>query len=448
MAACALAAVVALAVLWGQYGFHFHAGPDGSDGFNRAMADKTADLNLPLWREGIGFADRHQLLPRAYLWGLSDTVRAGVEGRGQSSHKVWGVKHKGKAPWFTWPSFVLAKVPLALLVLALLGLCVLPWSRLGPAAKWSLAMVLGGSAAHLLALMSSQGTYGGIRHALPLVVALSVLAGAAASWAWTRRSRVAGVAVALLLATTLAMTVREPRLWEYHNELAGGSADAFRMFGNEGLDLGQRFPEILAFHDRQVRDEGAALFIDYWFGETQALARPMTYRRRILGMDDDNIAGRYEGYFVHAMSDTLPDPGWGWDPETTFKDTTAVARMGQVMVRRGVIVDPLGRAGNMYFAVEEYLYRKGGTDSALVARRLEEVAKVMPGHLGAAVELANAHLRLGDGAAARRTYERLLAQKQIMVEPLVRKQVEERLARLKAGADPATIAPMRNPWAE
>jgi hypothetical protein len=90
------------------------------------MPDKISDLNIPHWREGIAFADRHHLLPRAYLWGLADTVRAGVEGRGANQHLVWGTKYKGHAPWFTWPSFMAAKLPLALMALSLLGLALLP----------------------------------------------------------------------------------------------------------------------------------------------------------------------------------------------------------------------------------------------------------------------------------------------------------------------------------
>ena len=127
-----LAAALSVVVLWSQYGFRFHAGPDGSDAFNRTMSDKIADLNLPAWRAGIAFADEHRLLPRAYLWGLADTVRAGVEGRGQAAHWVWGVLHKGEAPWYTWPSVVVVKMPLALLALALFGLVLGPRSGSAP----------------------------------------------------------------------------------------------------------------------------------------------------------------------------------------------------------------------------------------------------------------------------------------------------------------------------
>ena len=443
-----LAATLSLAVLWAQYGFRFNAGPDGSDAFNRAMPDKIADLNIPHWREGIAFADRHRLLPRAYLWGLADTVRAGVEGRGQSSNWLWGRKYKGKAPWFTWPSVVASKVPLALMALSLLGLALLPRSSLAPTPRWVLAVLLGGSSAHLLALMGSQGTYGGIRHALPLVVAMAVVAGGALAWAWREKSRGGLAAVAMLWVLALGMTLREPRLWEYHNELAGGSVDAYRYFGNEGLDLGQRYPEIRAFHERVIKPEGASLYSEYWFGEKQAIADRLNYRRRVQDLQDDNVAGVYDGYFLVGMASNLPEPDWGWDPAKAFAGTREVARLGYVQVRQGRMTDPQGRAIGLYHRVTEYLYRDGGTDFALVAKRLEEVVAVLPPHVGAGIELGNAYLRLGQADAARVAYRRLLEQKDMPVEALVRTQIEQQLARMDAGTDVTELNPVRNPWME
>ena len=89
-----------------MYGMRFHAGSDGSDAFNRPMAGKIAELKLPHWRNAIAFADRAQLLPRSYLWGLADTVRTGVEGRGIGMHFVWGKVHYGNPPWFSWPAIL------------------------------------------------------------------------------------------------------------------------------------------------------------------------------------------------------------------------------------------------------------------------------------------------------------------------------------------------------
>lgn len=443
------AGVLGLAVLWAMYGFRFHAGPDGSDGFNRAMADKVADLNIPHWRTAIGLADEARLLPRAYLWGLADTVRAGVEGRGQSSHLVWGVNHKGRPPWFTWPSIIASKLPLALAAMALLGLLALRWATLTAAGRWLLAAAAGAGLVHLGALMSGQGTYGGIRHALPLVVLLALPAGALVAATWHRGGAALRAAAVAPLALALGMTVTEPRLWEYHNELAGGTEEAYRQFGNEGLDLGQRWPEIKAYHDAVIAPEGATLYSDYWFMEEQAIAARTNYRRKVDSIDDSNLDGVYEGYFLYSMHMTLPWPDWGWDPAVGLKGLEQVARLGYVAVYKGRRQDPQGRAADVYDKVLEHLYKLGGGRDEVVAARLEEVLAQMPWHLGAAIELGNARLRLGDAAAARAAYRVPLEQKGMPVEPLAKSQLEAQLERLaQPGVTAAGVPPLRNPWME
>lgn len=443
------AGVLGLVVLWAMYGFRFHAGPDGSDGFNRAMADKVADLNIPHWRTAIGIADEARLLPRAYLWGLADTVRAGVEGRGQASHLVWGVSHKGRPPWFTWPSIVVSKLPLALMAMALLGLLALRWTTLPAAGRWLLAAAAGAGIVHLGALMSGQGTYGGIRHALPLVVLLALPAGALLALAWEQGGTALRAAATAPLALALAMTITEPRLWEYHNELAGGTKEAYRQFGNEGLDLGQRWPEIKAYHDAVIAPEGATLYSDYWFMEEQAIAARTNYRRKVDSIDDSNIDGVYEGYFLYTMHMTLPWPEWGWDPAVSLKGLEQVARLGYVAVYKGRRQDPQGRAVDVYQKVVEHLYKLGGGRDDVVAARLDEVLAQLPFHVGAAIELGNARLRLGDVAAARAAYRVPLDQKMMPVEPLVKSQLEAQLERLaQPGITAADVPPLRNPWME
>ena len=442
------AGVLGVAVLWAMYGFHFHAGPDGSDGFNRPMAAKIEDLNLPHWRLAIGVADEAKLLPRAYLWGLSDTVRAGIEGRGQSSHLVWGVSHKGRPPWFTWPSILAAKLPLALAAMALLGLVVLPWRTLPAAGRWLLAAAAGVAAVHLAALASGQGTYGVIRHALPIVVLLALPAGALVAWGWREVGALRRVAALAPLALALLMTVSEPRVWEYHNELAGGTDDAFRQFGNEGIDLGQRWPEIKAYHDAVIAPEGATLYSDYWFMEEQAIAARSNYRRKVDSIEDPNTAGVYEGYFLYGIHMTLPWPDWDWDPAVNLRGLEQVARLGNVVVYRGRRQDPQGRAVDVYQKVLEHLYKQGGGRDEVVAARLAEVMEQLPFHVGAAIELGNAHLRLGNAEAARAAYALPFAQQKMPVEPLVKSQIEAQIARLADGVDPATVPPLRNPWLE
>jgi len=444
----AVAAVVSVGVVWALYGFHFHTGTDGTDAFNRTMPDKVADLQIARWREGVGLADRLQILPRAYLWGLADTVRSGVEGRGQNDHRLWGIDYIGKPPWFTWPSIVAAKVPLALLALSLLGAIVLHRSTLTPAARWALWLVFGASFAHLLALMGSQGTYGGIRHALPIVFALAVLAGAVFADAWQRRSRVTGVVGLALIAIAVAMTIREPRLWEYHNELAGGSSNAYRYFENEGVDLGQRFAEIRRFYDETIAPTGLPLYSDYWFGEIQGRAALPNYRRRVETLEDTNVAGIFDGFFLYPMHRTLPAPNWDWNPDEVFRGLTQVARFGNVGIWNGRQVRPETRATAMYWTIIDYIYKKGGSDWSLVAKRAAEVVALRPQHVGATIELGNAWLRLREPQAAANAYRDLLAQRKMPLDALTQRAIEEELALIDAGTDASAIPMLRNPWME
>lgn len=448
MAQLALVAALAVALLWSMYGLHFHAGADGRDAFNRPIAAKIDELKLPRWKGAIAFADQHRLLPRAYLWGLADTVRTGVEGRGIGMHQVWGRIHYGNPPWFSWPAILASKLPLALMALLLATLPLLVRTRLPASARWSLAAVVAACGFHLAALMGSEGIWGGVRHALPMLVGLGVVAGGALGIAWQRRSRPLLVGVCALYLLAAAMTLREPRLWEYHNELVGGSANAYRYFGNEGLDLGQRFHELRAFHDRVIAPSGEPMYNDYWVGEEQMRAARLNYRRRVESLDDTNVAGHYRGWFVYPMTDTLPWPQWDWDPKVVFKDMRLVARFGFMAIWHGEMRRPQTRAGSLYGKVKDYIYKENGKDWKLVSDRLEEVVAQLPAKVDAGVELGNAYLRQGRRAEAIVAYRGLLTQTKVPVEPSIAAQLKAQIAAIEAAPKDATVAPMRNPWLE
>jgi tetratricopeptide (TPR) repeat protein len=311
-----------------------------------------------------------------------------------------------------------------------------------------LAALLVASAFHLAALMISPAAWGGARHATPLIVAAAILGGAAVAEAWRRRSRVALASVAALFVAASVMTLREPRLWEYHNELVGGTTNAYRYFSNEGLDLGQRFAEIRAFHDHVIAPGGEPLYASYWMGEEQIRAARLNYRRRVESLDDDNVAGIYDGWFVYTMSDTLPWPSWGWNPDEAFKGLTRVVRFGNIAIWHGRQVRPQSRATGISDKVMDYIYKEHGSDWVLVARRLEEVVAVWPQKLDAGVELGNAYLRLGQGAQAISAYRRMLEQTRMPLDPAFAAQLRAQLARIQASADPSKLELLRNPWLE
>lgn len=448
MAQLALAAVLAIALLWSMYGMHFHAGADGRDAFNRPIADKIDELKLPHWKGAIAFADEYRLLPRAYLWGLADTVRTGVEGRGIGMHQVWGKTYYGTPPWFSWPAILASKLPLALIALLLAALPLLVRTRLPASARWSLAAVVAACGFHLVALMGSDGIWGGVRHALPVLAGIAVIAGGALGIAMQKRSRPLLLVVAALYLLAAGMTLREPRLWEYHNELAGGSTTAYRYFGNEGLDLGQRFHEIRAFHDRVIAPSGEPVYNSYWMGEEQVRAARLRFRKPVESLADTNVAGHYRGWFIYPMTDTLAWPQWDWDPKVVFKDMKLVARFGYVSIWRGELNRPQTRAGALFSRVSDYIYKENGDDWKLVSDRLEEVVAQLPAKVDAGVELGNAYLRQGKRREAIVAYRGLLTQDKVPVEPSIAAQLKAQIAKIEAAPEGAVIAPMRNPWLE
>jgi hypothetical protein len=446
LAAIASAVVLSVVLLWAQYGFQFHASPDGTDPFNRPFADKIDDLASPSQRAVLTFVDRAHLLPRSYVWGLADTLRAGVEGRGQRNHWLFGHKFKGAPPWFFWPGELAAKIPLPLLAAALLGLLAL-WRAPLSTQQRNLLVTMGAlGLGYWLSLLSSRGTYAGVRHALPLFLPLATLAGVLA---WRASISLRGRAWKPLAfapaALALVMTAREPRLYEYFNELAGGSDQAWRGFSDEGVDLGQRLPEIKAYVQAH-KPADALLYNSYMYMPEWARAEQVPLLRYVENVDDNNVAGHYAGWFLMPMSVTIPEPEFDYDPKKTLAHLKLIHRIGTLGVWEGYIDEPRARASSLYPIVIEEIYEQPKPDWLQIARRCGEIVKLMPFHVGCAVEEGNALARLGDLAGARKAWAQarstMPADDPTVVQLLALEQATA------GGKLPEHWRPVRNPWME
>ena len=447
LALAATTAVLALAVLWGAYDFRFKADPDGKDRYNLPIATKIEELRLPHWKTALAFAETHALLPESYLWGLADTVRTGVEGRSNGLFRVWGKLYEGAPPWFSWPAIILSKIPLGLLALALAGLVASVRSARDPAVRWPLLAVAVSCAFHMAALVGSGGIWGGVRHALPVIVGLAIVSGAVLDWAWARRSRTWLAVAALPFVATFAMTIREPSAWEYHNELVGGTPNAYKYFSNEGLGLGQRYPQLLEYYRRVIEPSGLPLYSRF-YPEHILRADGVRYRRQVETLDDSNTQGKLTGWFVMNMSNLLPVPQADWDPKRDLRGRELVARFGPIGIWKGTQNDPKGRADAMAGRVFDYIYKENGKDWVKVALRLEEVMKVLPMAVPGWFELGNAYVRLGRREDAIRAYNGMFVQKQMPIDALVAKQVHAQIDLLKSGAPMDKVQPLRSPWLE
>lgn len=437
-------AAVALAVLWLSYGSSFHAASDGTDPFNRPLPAKIDDLIDPSWQRLLHGADALRLVPRAYVWGLADTVRAGVEGRGQDEHYLFGRTWEGHPPWFFWLGIVAAKVPLPHLALALVGALAL---AVGPPPtgrrRWALVALAVMAVAHFFALMSSQGTYGGVRHALPLVLVLGVVAGAAVTLGPGTRRRASVALTALLLTLSAVLTFGEPRLWEYHNELAGGTSGAADRFSNEGVLLGQRLPEIAAFWHRTLGDPEEPLYAFTWVVEEEAAALGLPLTRRVESIEDDNLAGVYEGVFLIEAGSFRPWPNW--DP-ALLDGLEELTRIGNIHVMRGRVEAPRFRAWDLLERIDRHLNEADDPDWPTVARRLEEVSEALHWAMVPRLLLGNARLAMGDRPAALAAYRAALANTTPgeAVVPLLERQIE----RLGSATPLGEIGLLRNPVIE
>jgi dolichyl-phosphate-mannose--protein O-mannosyl transferase len=183
--AASVAAVLlgAVIVLWAFYFFRYYESPGTyDDQFNRPLAEKISDVQSPVYRFGLNTMTNAYLFPRAYTWGMADTIRAGAEGR-VGAALVFGELYYRKAPWFYFPGVLAVKLPIGLLILSIVGAVLLIAQR---STRGALPYI---GALVLLALMFlffliRGSSYGGVRHMLPMFPLFALLAAIAFTWAF------------------------------------------------------------------------------------------------------------------------------------------------------------------------------------------------------------------------------------------------------------------------
>lgn len=426
------------AVLWGVYGFRFNESREGIDLYNRPLAGKIADLRTPVFRESLDLAVRARLLPRSYLWGLADILRAGMEGR-FSGMMAFGRWYPVQAPWYFFPGVLLVKLPLGLILLSLTGAVLLGRGlarKKIPEAFPALALLV--LAAVFLVVLGSGEAYGGVRHAMPVFPALALLAGIALATA-VRSAPALKVLAAAGLAGAMVSALPVLRPWEYYNELIGGTENGYLYFADEGLDLGQRTRELAAYYHRELRPRGAVAYVSYQLSREERTRRGL----RVFRWDDGSpeaTRNRISGtVFVNAGSLAR----YPYFDLAAFRAARPVTRLGNLFVYRGTFEIPWRRSQAFYVEGLKAMH----FDKNL--RRAEacfaEALRSYPDHVGAAVDLGNLRARRGDRDGAVRAFEQARA-RSLPGDPHVGRLTEqiERLGR----EDPRSLPPVRNPWAE
>jgi len=113
-------AAVSVTILWAFYGFRYAARPGGAQ-ITPPTAVYLQGLHHPVEARTIGFAERHHLLPEAYLYGLTDVTILSQDGRVMY---LFG-KMYPQGRWFYFPAAFLIKSTIGFLLLLLL----IPFSK-------------------------------------------------------------------------------------------------------------------------------------------------------------------------------------------------------------------------------------------------------------------------------------------------------------------------------
>lgn len=295
---------VALAFIWSAYGFRYAASPDAGVQFAKPWSEvlmqertRLSVINAPgdptVYQPGIvqhfaGWARNHELLPEAFLYGLTFTD---YHARARLSYFAGEYRTQGWREFF--PTAFLLKTTLPVLIA--LGLALIAFATGKPAARsrWIYRLcplVIFASIYWVFAVTSHLNI--GHRHLLPVYPALFIFLGVLGTGARRLRGRFWLGAAAILLAWHALESWRvRPHYLTYFNTLAGGPTQGHRYFVDSSLDWGQGLPDLKTWLDANRGDD--AVFLSY-FGSDE----PRRFELNATRIGDV--------YFDHGRRLTLP----------------------------------------------------------------------------------------------------------------------------------------------
>ena len=251
--AIAAIGVLAVAILWAFYGFHFNprSGVDAS----ARLTEYAGRLKNPVQTKMILAAAHWRLLPESYLYGLADV---GITAEFSHTYLLGTVYPHGR--WFYFPLAFTIKTTLGLLILLALVPLVLARSKIE---CWRELLFVSVPAAIYFLVAMGSGMNIGVRHILPVYPFLMILAGWGAWKLIERQRRWAYVVAALLLWNVVSSARTFPVYLSYSNELWGGPSQTYRYLSDSNADWGQQLKAAKKYLEgRQVKTCWFAYFAD------------------------------------------------------------------------------------------------------------------------------------------------------------------------------------------
>ena len=226
-AALVVVVAVSVTILWAFYGFRYATRPGGGQ-IVPPTAEFLKTLHHPVEAHVIGFAMRHHLLPEAYLYGFTDITILSREGRPMF---LFGRLYPA-GRWFYFPAAFLIKSSIGLLLL----LALLPFARVvwRSESRREILFLLVPAVVYFGSATTSKLNIG-IRHVLPVMPFLIVLA-AAGAISLARMSRPWAWAVSIILAFHVVSSLRAfPDYLPYSNEIFGGKDNTHRVLADANV---------------------------------------------------------------------------------------------------------------------------------------------------------------------------------------------------------------------
>ncbi|MGD1081781.1 MAG: hypothetical protein ABR881_25975 [Candidatus Sulfotelmatobacter sp.] len=430
----------AMLVLWASYLFRYSESPAAQESFNRPLVDKINDVASPTYHVMLATMATTHVVPRAYLWGFADTIRAGMEGR-EDPQLFFGRLYNYRGPRYFFPAMIAIKVPIGLLAVLILGLFLFLTGRIST--HWILPCAVVLAVAGLFLLVLSMGaTYAGIRHALPVVVLLSVLAGVAFEMSLTSRSWQLKILVTLAFVAALVSALPQMRPWEYFNEFVGGSANAYKYFRDEGVDLGQRSKEFAAYYKREVKPNGPRPVCLYWIWDEEKVARGID----CLGSDEKRDSALIElpersGTIFAGPSDLIHSSYWD---TAALRETKPVKRFGNLFIFSGTFYLPGQAASELYWRGFREIYGSKPSDEE-AERAFHRSVELDPTAYFVHIQLGNLYLKSRSREKCVRAYSEAL--KYAPEDPEIRSALQNQIQRVSR-EDLAAVNPLRDPHME
>jgi hypothetical protein len=430
----------AMLILWASYLFRYSESPFGTESFNRSLAEKIDDVASPRYHAGLATMAATHVVPRAYLWGFADTIRAGLEGR-ESLQLFFGRVYRSKGPRYFFPGIIAVKVPIGLIALILLGLFLFITRRISP--DWILpGGVVLAVALFFLLVLSTGATYAGVRHALPVVVLLAIFAGIGFERALSSKTWHLKVFVAMAFVAAAVSTVPQMRPWEYFNEFVGGTTNAYKSFSDEGVNLGQRSKELAEYYKRDLKPNGMRPVCLYWVWDEEKSARGID----CFGSDEKHDAALIElperaGTIFAGPSDFIRSSYWD---AAALREAKPAERLGNLFIFQGTFYLPGEAASDFYWRGINKVYGEK-PDDAEAERAFRRSVELDPTAYFVHIELGNIYLKRRSRDECVSSYTEAL--NYAPEDPTIRAALQNQI-QLVSGEALAGVSPLRDPHME